>query len=136
MPRKRKSSMLPFAPRLRKLALNLQLGRAEPEEVEAIVLLLRALAAGKSVDAGLGGITKKGAPPNDLRSQRVWDAAVMAKPLEHGGEGMGLREAWDAVAVSHGVTADTVEKDWGSPEGKKTRSLAENFYNPLKLPLE
>lgn len=97
--------------------------------------MLRALASGRSVAEGLGLTVGKGAPKSDARSQRAWDVAVLVRPIQHGGGGKKVVEALAAVAAAHGVTAETVRKDWNSVEGKKVRALAEELYNPSELPL-
>lgn len=136
MPRKRKSSRQPHAQILRDLATNLTLGRSEPAETAIIVNLLRALASGRSVTEGLGLTARKGAPMNGGRSQRVWDAAVMTRPVDHGGEGKQVKDALAIVAEEHAVSLETVRKDWKSSEGKAMRALASNVYDPIKLPLD
>lgn len=128
--------MRPYAPLLRKWALDLQLGQLVPEDVEKVVKFLRSLASGRSVHEASGVPVKKGAPQSDARAQRVWDAAILARPVIHGGEGMTVGDAIIAVANSHCVTEETVRNDWKSKEGQKIRALAEQVYNPLELPLE
>ena len=145
MTRKRKSSPPPHAQILRTLALDLALGRSEPAKIDVIVKLLRALASGRSVAEGLGLPISKGAPKSADRLQRVWEAAVKVRPVEHGGEGKAVNEALATVAAAQivtvagkqvmlrgEVTAETVHKDWKSPEGKKIRALSEGLYDPLK----
>lgn len=127
------------------MASDLALGRSEPAEIDVIVKLLRALASGRSVAEGLGLPVSKGAPKSGDRLQRVWEAAVMVRPVEHGGEGKAVNEALAAVAAAQivtvagkqvklrgEVTAETVRKDWRSAEGMKIRALAEGLYDPLK----
>jgi hypothetical protein len=125
----------------------LELGRSEPAEIARIVQLLRALASGRSVAEGLGLPVSKGAPKSGDRLQRVWDAAVMSCPVEHGGEGKTVKEALaTAAAAIHvsvagkqiklrgEVTFETLEKDWKSPEGKAIRALAKSVYGALNVP--
>lgn len=145
MPRKRKSSPQPYAQILRALALNLALNRSEPGEIDIIVTLLRALASGRSVADGLGLPVNKGAPKSGARLQRVWEVAMMVRPVEHGGEGKTVTEALADVAAAQTVTVggkqvklrgeitvEALSKDWRSPEGKKIRALSEAVYNPVK----
>lgn len=144
MPRKRKSSPQPYAQVLRALALNLALNRSEPAEIDIIVTLLRALASGRSVAEGLGLRVNKGAPKSGDRRQRVWEVAMLVRPIEHGGEGKTVTEALATVAAAQivtvageqvklrgEITVEALRKDWESPEGKKIRALSEAVYNPI-----
>jgi hypothetical protein len=135
--RPNRKSDLPYKGLLIGLADNLDASSLSDAEKLQISGLLRALAAGRTVDEALGISPSPGRPETADVFQRVWDVAILSNPKEHWGEGLSIEAAIERVAEAHHLSVHTVEENWKTWEGRTIRDFVRrNVVNPLALPLK
>lgn len=138
MPRRpdRKSD-LPYKTVLIGLADKLDGSSLSDTEKLQISCLLRGLAVGQTVDGVLGIKPRPGRPEKADVFQRIWDVAILSNPKEHWGGGLSIEDAIHQVADAHSLSANTIEENWKTWEGRAIRDFVRRaVVNPLMLPLE
>ena len=132
-----RKSDLPYKRQLTALADKLDASSLSDAEKLQISGLLRKLAAGRTVDDGLGIIPSPGRPETADVFQRAWDVAILSNPKEHWGRGLSIEEAIQQVADAHCLSVHTVEDNWKTWEARAIRDFVRRtVVNPLELPLE
>ncbi len=132
-----RKSDLPYKSLLIGLADKLDASSLSDAEKLQISGLLRALAAGRTVDDAFGMIPNPGRPETADVFQRAWDVAILSNPKEHWGGGLSIEEAIEQVAEAHNLSVHTIEENWKTWEARAIRDFVRRtVINPLYLPLE
>lgn len=127
---------LPYKDNLTDLAAKLERGTLSDDESKILAKLLRGLAAGQSVDQGLGLKACLGRPATADVWQRVWDIAILSHPEKHWGGGLSVEAAIEQAAEVHGKSKETLRENWNSWEGRAIRDFVRRcVINPLETDL-
>lgn len=116
---KRKNSLPPYRTPLILLSMRVRAGTINDKEREVLANILLQLGYGKTLNQALG--VRRGRPIDPERDGWVYNIAIAALPVAHGGRGLTVQDAIEQESVTQNKSYETIEKAWKSRRGRIIR---------------